>query len=105
MPYSASVPSDQLRTGTKKMVKGIRSLGADNTGEPGRSAPHFEPGLGGAQNITCGCQEHPAPSPRYPCFDSMKHIAPASGAVICFAAIAALVRSTISALDTPDSTH
>src|SRR5580698_7529690 len=35
----------------------------------------------------------------------MKDMAPVSGDVITFAAIAALVRSSISALETPASTH
>src|SRR5262249_38491924 len=57
---SASVPSDHFRTGTKNTVNGIRSLGADNTGEPGTSAPHSAPATGGPQNITCGYQCPPA---------------------------------------------
>src|SRR5271154_6011473 len=96
----AGDPSDHLGTGIINVVMGSGLLCAANTGEPSRSAPQRAPLVCARKNMRCGCQ-WPTLSPRKPCLDIMKLMAPGSGAVMLFAATAALVRSIMWDFETP----
>src|ERR1700733_1603017 len=98
------VPSEKKGTIMSNTVMGSGSVCSAIIGDPRRPAPQSAPSVRARNIITCGVDQWWPPA-SLPSFPIMNPSAPGSGIAIRFEAIAARVRSFISAFEVPARAH